>query len=271
MTKWMAFIHSNSEADATNNLNELLTNLHPGMIDYLQNTWLKYKEHFVDANVNRYQHLGFNSTSAIEKMNHMIKLYSNLKSSSFFDFYRHFEALIDNQTENINDAIMESSSKTKLKIYNVPMFNDLYGIVAPIALEIAFTELMKAKGNVCPTSENFLNVPNATLPPCTEYHRTCLGIPCAHEFQTLLCSNIQPQYYHFNQHWLLSEKLPEKTNNRHISKRIKKMQAKKSKAPQNNVRALQILLSKYSVFKFYLSIEFNRREHYQKIKNQRPW
>ncbi|XP_012850801.1 PREDICTED: uncharacterized protein LOC105970510 [Erythranthe guttata] len=164
---WQTLVKSVSEEDFAMNYTALLDEYanYPDLIEYLQYTWLVYKEKFVKAWTDLIFHLGNTSTSRVESNHRALKRWLESSTGGFDTFWAQYHSMMKDQFNEIL-ADFAKSKRIRAQTINVPVFKILSsGIVTHNALQMLDDEK------------------DEDIDGCVCYMRKCLGLPCRHEIR----------------------------------------------------------------------------------------
>ncbi|XP_012855334.1 PREDICTED: protein FAR-RED ELONGATED HYPOCOTYL 3-like [Erythranthe guttata] len=164
---WQTLVKSVSEEDFAMNYTALLDEYanYPDLIEYLQYTWLVYKEKFVKAWTDLIFHLGNTSTSRVESNHRALKRWLESSTGGFDTFWAQYHSMMKDQFNEIL-ADFAKSKRIRAHTINVPVFKLLSsGIVTHNALQMLDDEK------------------DEDIDGCVCYMRKCLGLPCRHEIR----------------------------------------------------------------------------------------
>ncbi|KAI8568648.1 hypothetical protein RHMOL_Rhmol02G0216800 [Rhododendron molle] len=151
--------------------------------NYIQNTWLPFKEKFVKAWTGNHLHFGNRVTSRAEGAHAMLKRYLSVSTGNFHEVREKICLAIENQHNEIKTKIA-SEKLLVIHKFRIPMFKELVTHVSIFAL----SELLK----------QYELAASSLLDPCRSQFSNTMGLPCAHFMQNmrgepLLLSDIHPQ------------------------------------------------------------------------------
>ncbi|XP_012853814.1 PREDICTED: protein FAR1-RELATED SEQUENCE 4-like [Erythranthe guttata] len=162
---WQNVVTSLCEEDFNRNYMTLMDEYanYPQLIEYLQDTWIIYKEKFVRACTDYIFHLGNTATSRVESNHRALKRWLDASTCGFDTFWAQYHSQITDQlNEILND--FAKSKRIRAKTINVPVFKILSGgIVTHAALKLLDAEM------------------ETGLDSYTHFLRTTYGLPCKHE------------------------------------------------------------------------------------------
>ncbi|XP_012827737.1 PREDICTED: uncharacterized protein LOC105949016 [Erythranthe guttata] len=164
---WQTLVKSVSEEDFARNYTALTDEYanYPDLIEYLQYTWLVYKEKFVKAWTDLIFHLGNTSTSRVESNHRALKRWLESSTGGFDTFWAQYHSMMKDQFNEIL-ADFAKSKRIRAQTINVPVFKILSsGIVTHNALQMLDDEK------------------DEDIDGCVCYMRKCLGLPCRHEIR----------------------------------------------------------------------------------------
>jgi hypothetical protein len=185
MKLWMAVCYASTETDYL----AAVTALHTAdeaddwaiVFQYVQNTWLQHHQRFVAAWTSRHPHLGNAATSRVEGAHHTFKSMIQTRKCTIDTVGQSLLALFRRQAHETRTAIASEGIRTialatsvrKLKEDDAAVFrvaelfqNLIYKVAHHVLLELL---------------EQLRRLERAEeLPPCTGYHGTVKGMPCAH-------------------------------------------------------------------------------------------
>ncbi|XP_012828030.1 PREDICTED: uncharacterized protein LOC105949290 [Erythranthe guttata] len=164
---WQTLVKSVCEEDFARNYTALTDEYanYPDLIEYLQDTWLVYKEKFVKAWTDLIFHLGNTSTSRVESNHRALKRWLESSTGGFDTFWAQYHSQMKDQFNEIL-ADFAKSKRIRAQTINVPVFKILSsGIVTHNALQMLDDEK------------------DEDIDGCVCYMRKCLGLPCRHEIR----------------------------------------------------------------------------------------
>ena len=160
--------------------------LHDDRLEYLQNTWLKYKERFVRAWTDKKFTCGIRTTGRVEGTHALLKRHLNSSELDLYMVIQHIKSVVNNQQYSISTE--QSRQETKFPPpHEAPLniFGSVRNHISHQAVRHVMTQLELAK------------LPE--LRPCTGPYRNSMGLPCAHELKcrrnpTLTLSDFHPHW-----------------------------------------------------------------------------
>jgi hypothetical protein len=176
---------------------------HPGLITYLQNTWLNRKGEFCTAWISFIRYFGITTTSAIEGLHSTIKRWLSTSQSDLDQLIEIIERAVVEQVKNIQ-AIL-SQIAVLIPNYIKPAIIKIfpagsYQVIARTALELIAGQYCKAIARELGRLRE--------LPPCSGAFRRIQGLPCAHQIRTSIARDRdwQIQESDIHAHWYLQRK-----------------------------------------------------------------
>ncbi|KAG5566439.1 hypothetical protein RHGRI_002122 [Rhododendron griersonianum] len=155
------------------------------VINYLKNTWLPFKERFVNAWIGKHPHFGHRVTSRVEGAHSTLKRYLTVSTGNFREVREKICLAIENQYNEIKTKIASEKLRVTHK-FQIPMLKELVSQVSFFALGELFKQCELARTDY-------------VLGPCTGHFSRTMGLPCAHMMRdkkdgTLLLDDIHPQW-----------------------------------------------------------------------------
>jgi hypothetical protein len=141
----------------------------PGAVEYVEKTWLPYKEALVKAWTNRTLHFGIKTTSRVEGSHSALKGYLQVSTGDLHAVTERVGLLLANQAIEIRAAKARALTRIGADL-RIPLFAELIGLVSPIALR----KLLEQRGKLTGDRPTVAD-------PCTGVFRVTMGLPCAHE------------------------------------------------------------------------------------------
>ncbi|KAK9676175.1 hypothetical protein RND81_11G059500 [Saponaria officinalis] len=108
----------------------------PSMVDYIQRTWLIYREKFLKLYTNTITHYGNTSTSRVESTHAVLKEWLHSAGLSVDTIWTRFYALMEGQHVEIRKVLEDSRSKSRKDKFG-RLFNLLKGNVS-IGMELGY-------------------------------------------------------------------------------------------------------------------------------------
>ncbi|KAI8547352.1 hypothetical protein RHMOL_Rhmol07G0188900 [Rhododendron molle] len=154
------------------------------VINYLKNTWLPFKERFVNAWIGKHPHFGHRVTSRVEGAHSTLKRYLTVSTGNFREVREKICLAIENQYNEIKTKIASETLRVTHK-FQIPMLKELVSHVSFFALGELFKQCELARTDY-------------VLGLCTGHFSRTMGLPCAHMMRdkkdgTLLLDDIHPQ------------------------------------------------------------------------------
>lgn len=196
---WSVVVFSKSENDFIVNWEKFkLQFFHQKKaIDYVEDTWIIWKEKFVSAWIDKVFHLGNTATSRVEGSHSVLKQYISVSTSHLDVVRRKIIDLIDHQMDEYNAQLAQEKTKAHHYI-NIPFFSALLRKVSEYALRRIHNEYIKAK----------IACIDHPLNPCSGTLSATMGLPCSHQIQTLLQSKGKLTLDMIDTQWHLYKKDP---------------------------------------------------------------
>lgn len=147
--------------------------LGPGSLAYLEETWLSHKTSLCKAWTDGAFHLGHTTTSPVESAHSALKAQLKVSTGDLYAVVTAIALFLQGQ----HTAVRAASADAKVRLgsdLRVPLFANVTGLVAPIALRTILVQQVRRVQ------------PRTPLPVCTGVFRRTLGLPCAHELQGVL-------------------------------------------------------------------------------------
>ena len=192
---WNLVMNSKTEEDFNENWELLVTTFaqYGESVQYLQNTWLPYKEHFVSAWTNRYFHMGTVVTSRVESSHAALKKWLGASTGDLWDVVTKISQELVNQDHN-RYAEIEVQRIRIQHHFRIPFLQNVLGNVSFHALT-----LIKKQ------HDDAVRHGRSALPQvgCTgEFTRT-MGLPCEHLIATWLLSDRKVELNDIHPQWWL--------------------------------------------------------------------
>jgi hypothetical protein len=164
----------------------------PGAIDYLEKTWLPYREALAKAWTNRILRFGITTTSRVEGSHRALKGYLQVSTGDLHAVVERMGLLVANQAVEARAAKAQALTRLGADL-RIALFVDLLGVASPVGLRQILQQRRKLTGD-----------PLAVPEPCTGAFRAVMGLPCAHELVDRVRSgdSLQPRDLH--PYWLLN-------------------------------------------------------------------
>jgi hypothetical protein len=178
LADWNAVVYSTSVESLENSLQKLESKYsqnHVAVWNYLNSTWLPFKEYFVSCYINQFPHFGSSSTSRVEGNHHVIKSYVRLGKLDLLVVFRRLTLMLSNQKVELM-AEIERQKLTRAHHLAHNVFQNLHYRVSRFALDKIFTQLKKLEGS----SNN---------EPCSHQFTRTWGLPCEHLLKHLVERN----------------------------------------------------------------------------------
>ncbi|XP_077219971.1 PKS-NRPS hybrid synthetase cheA-like [Tasmannia lanceolata] len=157
------------------------------VLNYIANSWLPLKEHFVKAWTERHFHFGHRVTSSAQGVHAKLKKYVRLSTSDLNLVKTKICLAIDNQLQKFHTQLSTDKIQVPQKLC-IPFFDELVSHISVFALRELFKQYRLA---TC----------NPTLSVCTNQFTATMGLPCAHkmrfriyESEVLHLGDIHPQW-----------------------------------------------------------------------------
>ncbi|KAF7144569.1 hypothetical protein RHSIM_Rhsim04G0198300 [Rhododendron simsii] len=155
------------------------------VINYLKNTWLPFKERFVNAWIGKHPHFGHRVTSRVEGAHSTLKRYLTVSTGNFREVREKICLAIENQYNEIKTKIASEKLRV-IRKFQIPMLKELVSHVSFFALGELFKQCELARTDY-------------VLGPCTGHFSRTMGLLCAHMMRdkkdgTLLLDDIHPQW-----------------------------------------------------------------------------
>jgi hypothetical protein len=115
MDDWNQLVHSMNEAEFTDNLKKLRLTHTAIVVDYLEKTWLIYKERFVLAWTKEILHLNNLVTSRVEGKHAVLKSWISTSAGDLKDVCKNIFLSVENQEHEIRRQIAHDCMKTLIK------------------------------------------------------------------------------------------------------------------------------------------------------------
>ncbi|KAH9248286.1 hypothetical protein BASA81_014090 [Batrachochytrium salamandrivorans] len=189
---WTGVVKARTEEDFIARWRELCASYDeetPSVINYLQDTWLPYKERFVSAWANRYLHLGNTATSRVGGAHATLKKYLQVSTANLFVVYEKILLLLEQQYNEIKAMVGKDRIRTPHAL-NTPFYSQVINNISSFALKKVHQEFLKAS-----------RASDYPLGPCHCTLETSMGLPCAHIIRTLITNNQKVRTNDFHQHW----------------------------------------------------------------------
>lgn len=184
-TAWRAVIYADSVQTFETRWRELSDyygdeDIYPGVVAYLQETWLndKVAPRFLVHHTNQIMHFGNTATSRVESAHRRLK--QGLQTS-----VGDLKTVVDEIDVILSGQRSDFTGKLQLAKIRIPIeFHKPF--LAEIRSQITHKALNKILAQFHKLSES--QKPGGVLPPCTGAFRRTHGLPCAHEIETALQS-----------------------------------------------------------------------------------
>ncbi|CAG8566317.1 15593_t:CDS:1 [Cetraspora pellucida] len=192
MKMWQTIIGSVTEQEFMDRWNRFIEcyKNKPNILNYIQETWISYKEHFIFSWTNCHLHLSNKETSRVEGAHAVFKkcLQSSMGDLEFV--YRKIVLQVESQIREIR--VMISSERMKIHhTYQISLFEPFLCRVSVFALKKIYDELIKA-------SDTTQNLP---LRPCKKTLKSTIGLPCSHIISECLATGQLLQLNDIHEHW----------------------------------------------------------------------
>jgi hypothetical protein len=181
-------------------------------IAYLEQTWLPYKDRFVDAWTKQYLHFGNTVTSRIEGAHARLKGYLHVGTHDLFSAFRAIRQAWENQHQN--HAADESSERIRRPHeLNNPFYDSVARKISKHALMLAQDQrklaLVAIKAwNALPLAARPSRASILPESECTGTFRRVYGIPCKHEIAGRESLGQGLRMDDFHTQWWLQGRLP---------------------------------------------------------------
>nr|XP_043623579.1 uncharacterized protein LOC122595302 [Erigeron canadensis] len=171
---WKNVVNSTTEAQFVRNWEELLSfcSDKKEAIEYINNTWLPWKQNFVCAWTDKSLHFGISSSSARAKgayAHAKLKEYLQISTGGGFqevkDYLHGTMILIFTEIK----AKLGSQSISVLSICRMSLFKQLLYRVSHFALKEIYEQYKKSE--------------EGTMAPCTGHFMATMGLPCSHKIK----------------------------------------------------------------------------------------
>jgi hypothetical protein len=153
----------------------------PEAIICLEDTWLKFKERFIQYWTNRIFHLNNVATSRAEGAHAYIKRSFNGPAGTCRHVWTNIKRAIESQHEQLTNEI-SYNWLYKLPFTRTPLYAELMLKLSHYALNKIDKQARIAKWAMNPANEK-------PLPVCTSFFIQTMGLPCAHRIKLCLDTN----------------------------------------------------------------------------------
>jgi hypothetical protein len=165
-----------------------------GFLQYLQGTWLPYKEQFCKAWTNQIRHFDNTTTSPLEGLHGSIKRWLSSARLNLNQVVKQINLATDASHRRISEKLGLDSIRlpARLSPTSVPILPRLlHQFVSNEALELIVRQWKKAQ------------LPASRRPTCTNSFARIFGLPCAHQILNELEANKnwKLKKEHIDDHW----------------------------------------------------------------------
>ena len=174
MATWNQLLDAASEPDFERQWKSLQSKYQQGhklLIQYLDQTWLFYRNKIVKTWTNRLLHLGNTAISRVEGAHHKLKSSLQVSTGDLKTVVDKIQVLLTGQHSEFKIASEIARSRLPHMV-NIPLFTALLGHVTPFALK----QILK----------QYYLIRSGVLLQCTGAFRSTMGLPCAHEIHSCL-------------------------------------------------------------------------------------
>lgn len=181
---WHYIIMSPSEAEYEQRWADFVAKYEmivPKAIPYLEDTWLKFKERFVQYWTNRVFHLNNVATSCAEGAHAYIKRSFNGPAGTCRHIWTNIKRAIEGQLDILTNEI-SYNQLYKLPFTRTPLYTELISKLSHYALNKIDKQARIAKWAINPANKK-------PLPICTSLFIQTMGLPCAYQIKLCLETN----------------------------------------------------------------------------------
>lgn len=191
MKHWYELCQSNTKDEYILRLNNLKTQFqhYPGLILYLTDTWLIYKEKFIRFWIQYTTHFGNLASSRSEGAHVQLKRELNGSNGDLSTVFTAVDRVINQQQDDIQDKI----ESDKCSIPKIAAINRLYDLIRGFISNYSIRLIHRQR-------ELALQI--GPIGECTGYFTRSMGLPCKHRLfnlirlnQSILLDEIDPFWH----------------------------------------------------------------------------
>ena len=192
LSHWTTVIDSRSEGAFNANWSEMEREFAdvPAAISYVRRTWLPHKAAFVRAWADRHFHAGSRTSSRVEGVHAVLKLYLRVSTGDLLTVGRRIMTAVSNQHHEVTTEIASQRIRAAHE-FNDSVFARVTGKVSLHALRLAQAQLSMADNK-------------DDIGDCTGLMTSSMGVPCKHRFRQLRrIANGSLSIGDFHEQWVL--------------------------------------------------------------------
>lgn len=165
------------------------------VINYIENTWLPFKEMFVSAWSDNYLHLGCKASSRVEGAHSLMKKYLQASTGNLKIVHERICSMIDQQISEYQTKMATELTTIPLSV-NSTIFGLIFNKVSHFAIRKIHEEYVKFKKAT----------PDNPLGPCPCTMISTMGLPCKHVLETMEQNGELITLESIHEHWHLKRK-----------------------------------------------------------------
>ncbi|XP_063939839.1 uncharacterized protein LOC135148514 [Daucus carota subsp. sativus] len=178
LSTWTNLIQSPDQSSFDQNMNlfEAQYMENASLLNYINATWIPYKDRFVFAWTNAFLHLGNHATSRAEGAHVVLKQYLYVSTGDIREVKNKICLAIENQYQEIKTRIASEKVRIPHK-YHIPLFQELVCYISVFALGQLY------KQHEIAMTPGILNT-------CKTHFSRSMGLLCAHKIRELKEGNV---------------------------------------------------------------------------------